>query len=390
MVLSKIISLLLSFGFILSFNSCLTSNNSNNTSQLSEISARAIGPKNGRILLLGGGILQIHADLFKKFAYHDSIDVVIVPSALSDDELENIKEIKKIEQCFKKLGINNFKILHSRDTNVINSEAFIGKIDSAMGIFFLGGNTELLVNTYKNTMAELAFNNLLKRGGIIAGVSAGSGAQASFIQKDSLFSGFKFLKNTIISNHYLARNKQFDIIETIQKNPSYIAFGIDDRTGILIHKQQFEVIGESYVAVYDGSYFSRRLDSVWKISPESERFYLLRNGDSYNLHISRVDLLKKRKKLELPIESLRQYKGNYKSKEKEFELTFTIKDSTLHVKNSWGWDPYPVYPFEKDLFFAINRNMWFRFNRDKNLNQIHSVSKIKSLIQKKEIARCYR
>ncbi|MEM9849933.1 MAG: hypothetical protein AAF847_18730, partial [Bacteroidota bacterium] len=61
-----------------------------------------------------------------------------------------------------------------------------------------------------------------------------------------------------------------------------------------------------------------------------------------------------------------------------------VEDNVLKVKNSWGWSIYPIYPLEADVFYATNRNMWFKFIRVDT--EIVGVLKMKSLIQENVIA----
>jgi len=76
-----------------------------------------------------------------------------------------------------------------------------------------------------------------------------------------------------------------------------LGIGLDENTAIVVHGDEFEVIGESFVAIYDGTMcnFIRDKDD-WSIErPEitplpdgSEQFYLLSEGRWYNLRERRV------------------------------------------------------------------------------------------------------
>jgi cyanophycinase len=45
----------------------------------------------------------------------------------------------------------------------------------------------------------------------------------------------------------------------------------------------FRVIGESYVLVYDGSFWSREGHEQKKLPDKEHLFYMLRSGDQYNM-----------------------------------------------------------------------------------------------------------
>ena len=69
--------------------------------------------------------------------------------------------------------------------------------------------------------------------------------------------GLVFLKNTAVDQHLLQRNRQFDLIEIIDPHPQLMGIGIDENTAILVRGHQFEVIGQSYVAIYDHKLIAR-------------------------------------------------------------------------------------------------------------------------------------
>jgi cyanophycinase len=339
------------------------------------------GPENGKILLLGGGILEIHANLIKKFAGGDSAKILVIPTALSDEELAKDPEHKKIKRRFSRVGIENIAILHTRDKTTANDPSFYQRIDSVMGIFILGGNTQRILESYLNTKTQIAMESLLNRGGIIAGVSAGSGAQAAFFSEGKMVKGFEFLEGVIVMNHFLSRNKPFDHVAEIQQNRDRISLGIDDNTGILVQGERFEVVGRSYVAVYDGTQYHRSNDSISPLLQNSERFYLLQNGDRYNLSQRMVESNQRLTPISLSNDELKEYAGHFQSTTNKFFIDYFVENDTLKVKNSFGWNPYPILPFEKDIFYATNRNMWFRFIRETQTGKVVKAQKMRSILQ---------
>ena len=66
--------------------------------------------------------------------------------------------------------------------------------------------------------------------------------------------GFGFLKNVTIDQHTLARNRHFDMFQILKERPKLLGLSIDEMTGVVVTGDQFEVIGESYVLVYDGGF----------------------------------------------------------------------------------------------------------------------------------------
>jgi cyanophycinase len=100
--------------------------------------------------------------------------------------------------------------------------------------------------------------------------------------------GFGYISNIAIDQHVLARNRQFDIYGILREKPGLLGIGIDEGTAVVVRRDTMEVIGASYVLIYDGSFWSRE-GSDLKILPERDHlFYTLRSGDRYNLHERKV------------------------------------------------------------------------------------------------------
>jgi cyanophycinase len=95
--------------------------------------------------------------------------------------------------------------------------------------------------------------------------------------------GFGFLKNVAIDQHVLARNRQFDMFDILKNRPELLGIGIDENTAIIVHGNQFKVIGESYVIVYDGTFWSREGSDLKNLPEKTKLFYFLHSGDEYDL-----------------------------------------------------------------------------------------------------------
>jgi cyanophycinase len=85
--------------------------------------------------------------------------------------------------------------------------------------------------------------------------------------------GFGFLPGSAIDQHLLARNRQFDLIPVVQKYPELLGIGIDENTAIVVEGEEFRVIGEGHVAIYDRG---AMVDS-------GGFFYFLTPGDRFDL-----------------------------------------------------------------------------------------------------------
>jgi cyanophycinase len=64
--------------------------------------------------------------------------------------------------------------LHTSSRAVANSEEFVRILRTARAVFFTGGRSKVLDQTYHGTVVERELKALLERGGVLAGDSAGA------------------------------------------------------------------------------------------------------------------------------------------------------------------------------------------------------------------------
>jgi len=193
---------------------------------------------------------------------------------------------------------NNVTVLHTNDRNVANTEAFVKPLLDAKLVWFSGGRQWRLVDAYKNTLTEKMLSKVLEKGGTIGGSSAGATIQGSFLVRGDTKNnqimmgdhqeGFGFLRNVAIDQHVLARNRQFDMFDILRNRPELLGIGIDESTAIIVKGEIFEVVGESYVVVYDGKFWSREGSELKKLPEKGQTFYFLREGDKYNLRERKI------------------------------------------------------------------------------------------------------
>ena len=180
-------------------------------------------------------------------------------------------------------GVKDVVVLHTNDRAEADSEAFVEPIRRAKGVWFPGGRQWRLADSYLGTRTHRELDALLARGGVIGGSSAGATIQGSYLARGDTETntimmgdheeGFGFLRDTAIDQHLLRRNRQFDLIEIVDARPELLGIGLDENTGIVVRGDNFRVIGESYVAIYDNR---RKLAN-------GGRFYFLAPGDGFDL-----------------------------------------------------------------------------------------------------------
>ncbi len=260
------------------------------------------GPEKGTLLIIGGG--KVGPEIWNKFVElaggKEKARLVVVTAAAGDEEALNPEHLESIR---KQTGVSKVTLLHTKRLTEANSEAFIAPLREATGVYFIGGRQWRLADSYLNTLTHQAFFEVLNRGGVIAGSSAGASIQGSFLWRGDTrgahilvgdhTQGFGFLKNSAIDQHLLKRNRQFDLIDFIRKAPELIGIGLDESTSVVVQKDTFEVLGKSFVAVYNyqsisGNGATHVSGNKEEFTASSGGFVLLSEGQKYDLKNRKV------------------------------------------------------------------------------------------------------
>ncbi|MCG8466615.1 MAG: cyanophycinase [Gemmatimonadetes bacterium] len=240
-----------------------------------------VGPANGSLVVVGGAMQSEEiVNRFVQLAGGTGARIVVIPTA---GGAESYGPSFGGLRPFQRAGVTDLALRHTNDRAEADSEAFVAAIREATGVWFTGGRQWRLADSYLGTRTEEELWALLARGGVIGGSSAGATIQGSYLARGDTRTntimmgdheeGFGFLRNTAIDQHLLRRNRQFDLLEIIEARPDLLGIGIDENTAIVVRGDRFEVIGESYVAIYDNQ---STLDS-------GGRFFFLSPGDQYDL-----------------------------------------------------------------------------------------------------------
>jgi cyanophycinase len=202
----------------------------------------------------------------------------------SDTEAANTKEFE--QELAKMFGVKRINVLHTRSRKTANSESFVEMLRKANGVWISGGNSGRLAAAYLGTLTEREIKRVFERGGVVGGNSAGAIIQGSFIvrgrpDKPVLMAkgherGFGFLKNVAINPHLITAKREDELVNVVDAHPELLGIGIDEKAAIVVRGDQFEVIGESRVAIYD----NQRHGNKW--------YYWLSPGDKFDLRRRKV------------------------------------------------------------------------------------------------------
>jgi cyanophycinase len=255
------------------------------------------GPAAGKLVIVGGGNLTGSGviEKFIELAGGKDKKFVIVPTAGGNRRADGtpiVYDEAEVVAPFKAYGLTDVHMLHTHDPKVADTEAFAAMLKDANAVWFVGGRQWNIVDSYAGTRTLAAFQEVLKRGGVIGGSSAGAtiqgdylvrgataGAQIMMTDEPNHQHGFAFLRRSAIDQHINTRNRWDDLIPVIEKYPDLLGIGLSEGTAIVVDGDRFQVIGRWKVAVHDNT----RAHQPWEKS-----WFVLSAGDVYDMKARRV------------------------------------------------------------------------------------------------------
>lgn len=254
------------------------------------VPAASGGIAHGALLIVGGGAMGPELwNRFVELAGGTKAHIVVIPTANEDDAIAEDHTTDHL----RTLGVAQVTVLHTRDRKTADSAAFVTPLLSATGVWLGGGRQWRLADAYLHTRTQTELNNVLARGGVIGGSSAGATIQGSLLVRGDTRGnevmegdhreGFGFLPNSAIDQHVLRRNRQFDLIPVIDAHPELLGIGIDEGTAILVRGNEFEVLGATYVIVHTRPKPGTSPTPTPNNAGTKGKFYLLGKGQQFDL-----------------------------------------------------------------------------------------------------------
>ena len=245
---------------------------------------RAVGK--GTLVIVGGGGTPPDAlKIFMEEAGGPDAPIVIISNALGDNvPAERVGEVRMLER----VGAKNIKVIHARSPEEAGTEAILKPIREAKGIWFTGGRQWRFVDAYEGTPAVKAMHEVLEKGAVIGGSSAGATIQGEYLVRgdplgntnmmaEGYERGFGFITGVAIDQHF-AQRKRFKDMEDVKRTfPQLLGFGIDEGTAAIVKGYDLRVVGKGSVHIYDRPLPDDANDS------NDEPFTKVAPGEKYDL-----------------------------------------------------------------------------------------------------------
>lgn len=227
--------------------------------------AQTTGPEKGWLIIHGGGVVSKEVqERFVALAGGPDANFVLIPTAMTDEEIA-LGGFSRWQgtRWAKSWGIKHVTMLHATDKVSANSDYFIDVLRKASAVWIMGGRQWRLADAYLDTAVEREIKELLARGGVVGGSSAGATIQGSFLVRGDpqgnliMMSpgherGFGLLSNSAIDQHVNTRGREHDLLEVIKRHPELLGFGINEGAAIVVHGDSVQVVG-GQVGIYDSN-----------------------------------------------------------------------------------------------------------------------------------------
>ncbi len=214
-------------------------------------------PKGALVIVGGGGMPADIAKRYIELGDGEKGIFVVLPTSM-EDPIKTQSE----ENFIRRMGAKNVTVIPHREQNVLEDPKYIELLKSATGLWFGGGRQWRFVDAYEGTKLQPLFEDVLKRGGVIGGSSAGATIQGAYLVRgapagpnimmcEGYERGFAYLPGVAIDQHFTARNRFKDMTAMMKTYPQYLGIGLDEATAIVVQGSTAEIMGKGKVHFYD-------------------------------------------------------------------------------------------------------------------------------------------
>ncbi len=214
--------------------------------------------KSGSLVIVGGGGMP--DDVLKKFielAGGLDAPIVVLPTSMPDP-----LPADSGAAFFKRAGAKRVTVITARKKAEVETAENLAALREAKAIWFGGGRQWRFVDAYEGTAARPLIDDVLRRGGVIGGSSAGATIQGDYLVRGSPHGpqfmmcegyerGFCFLPGVAIDQHFAQRKRFGDMTELMKAYPQYLGIGLDEATALVVQQQVATVMGRGEVHLYD-------------------------------------------------------------------------------------------------------------------------------------------
>src|SRR5207249_3108785 len=128
-----------------------------------------------------------------------------------------------------------------------SDERAAAEVEQATGVFLTGGNQLRLSSVVVGTRLAEAITTAHRRGGVVAGTSAGASALAEHMmafgasgatpkhRMAQVSVGLGLLRGVVVDQHFEQRTRLGRLLSVAAQSPSLIGLGLDEDTAAIVH-----------------------------------------------------------------------------------------------------------------------------------------------------------
>jgi len=237
-------------------------------------------PKGTLVIVGGGGMTPEIAKAFIKAGGGEDGYFVALPISMPDPI-----DARADEAFLRKLGAKHVAVIPYREQKDLEDPKTLDVLKKATGVWFGGGRQWNFMDAYEDTRLPALFNDVLARGGVIGGSSAGATIQGDYMLRGApagpsimMCEGYEralgFLPGTAIDQHFSARNRFGDMTAFMKTYPQFLGIGLDEATAIVVWGSTAEILGKGKVYFYDRNKRTKEGQPDYEAFPAGTRYDL--------------------------------------------------------------------------------------------------------------------
>lgn len=267
----------------------------------------AAGISAGTLVIIGGALRLDNSDVWTRVveaAGGRGSRIAVLPLASSNPDRAGTS----VSNALKTYGVEPFVVPRDAD------ESWLQQVASADGVYFTGGQQGRIVDALlqqdgRGTPLLEAIWSLYRRGGMIAGSSAGAAVMSRIMFRDARWvlrtltdgvkmgreidRGLGFLPaDWLVDQHAIARGRFARSLVAMSDQGIPYGLGVDENTAVVVRphgpeESRAEVVGQQGAVFLDGSRATRDTN-VKEFNLKNVRLSYLDRGDSINLRTKEV------------------------------------------------------------------------------------------------------
>ncbi|PIP91692.1 MAG: cyanophycinase [Bdellovibrionales bacterium CG12_big_fil_rev_8_21_14_0_65_38_15] len=225
----------------------------------------------GNLFIIGGGSQsdELVKEYLKLCGASNKLLIVAKASSLEEEVLA------EVQTRFQTLGATN---THKYICQA-QADQCLEQLSDVKCVYFSGGDQKKLTEHFLGSKAIEKLHQIFADGGTMIGTSAGAAIMSEVMLSGNILDdaegfsriavnhvedsiGFGFLKNFIIDQHFVKRQRQNRLLSKVLELPYLVGVGIDESTAIVFKNTitEFTVTGQASVVIFDARQTSPGLD----------------------------------------------------------------------------------------------------------------------------------